>query len=381
MQPLISTLPLMQMASGDELSLQLYRFVGESPGKKVYLQANLHGAELAGNAVIHQLIEWLSTLEAHQLQGEIWLVPVCNPLGVNTRSHNFSSGRYNPYDGRDWNRIFWDYASAIADSSEVITAFAQRHLESEPTAIVEAYRHQILTAFQEEGAALNHPPGVPVHELFATRLQTLALDADYLLDLHTSSNRGLTYVYYFADRAAAARLLGLDFAALLDEYDGDAFDEAFIKPWLALESAFKALGRNLRFDIEAFTLELGTGMEVNPTAVSRGVQGIQHYLGKKGLITDTPLPTVDNREMVLSRTSQFTKYFAPAGGILQTRVEPGTWVRAGTPLYSLLCFNKAAQLPVVKTIRAEHAGLVYDVSINQAFNQGEYVLAVLQPDD
>jgi len=31
---------------------------GAKPGKKVYLQANLHGAEIAGNAVVYQLISF-----------------------------------------------------------------------------------------------------------------------------------------------------------------------------------------------------------------------------------------------------------------------------------------------------------------------------------
>ena len=99
----------MQMASGDRLSLQTYRFQGATSGKKVYIQANLHGAELAGNAVIYALIEFLNQLSATQLTGEVLLVPLCNPLGVNQRAHHFASGRFNPYDGRDWNRIHWDY--------------------------------------------------------------------------------------------------------------------------------------------------------------------------------------------------------------------------------------------------------------------------------
>jgi len=40
----ISTMPLLQMASGDRLGLQVYRFTGSQPGKKAYIQANLHGA-------------------------------------------------------------------------------------------------------------------------------------------------------------------------------------------------------------------------------------------------------------------------------------------------------------------------------------------------
>lgn len=97
MIPQISTIDLLKLASGDVLSLQIYKFQGDypprsltdRPGKKAYIQANLHGAEIVGNAVIQQLIEYLTALDADQLQGEIWLVPVCNPLGVNQRSHFF----------------------------------------------------------------------------------------------------------------------------------------------------------------------------------------------------------------------------------------------------------------------------------------------------
>ena len=58
MIPFISTIPVVQLASGDRLSLQVYQFQGAIPGKKAYLQSNLHGAEISGNAVIHQLIEF-----------------------------------------------------------------------------------------------------------------------------------------------------------------------------------------------------------------------------------------------------------------------------------------------------------------------------------
>jgi len=103
------------MASGDRLLLQVYRFVGHKPGKKVYIQANLHGAEIAGNGVIFELLETLQELRSECLWGEIWLLPVCNPFGVNQRSHHFASGRYNPYDGQDWNRMFWDYEQFCHD--------------------------------------------------------------------------------------------------------------------------------------------------------------------------------------------------------------------------------------------------------------------------
>jgi predicted deacylase len=118
MIPTIATIPLFQLASGEFLSLQVYKFIGAKSGKKVYIQSNLHGAEIVGNAVIYQIIDFLTTLNNTQIIGEIWLVPVCNPLAVNQRTHNFSTGRFNIYDSQNWNRIFWDYEKQHDDIEE-----------------------------------------------------------------------------------------------------------------------------------------------------------------------------------------------------------------------------------------------------------------------
>jgi hypothetical protein len=45
-------------------------------------------------------------------------------------------------------------------------------------------------------------------------------------------------------------------------------------------------------------------------------------------------------------------------------------------LYQLLIFNKNGELPILIDICAEADGLVYDVSTNQAVNEGDYVLSV-----
>lgn len=145
MIPTISTIPLLQLASGDCLSLQVYKFFGAKTGKKVYLQANLHGAEIAGNAVIHQLISFLMTVNDTDLAGEIWLVPVCNPVSTNQRSHYFSTGRFNVYDGKDWNRIFWDYEK---EGSELET-FAKSQINLDPTVVRQNYLIRIKQSFEK----------------------------------------------------------------------------------------------------------------------------------------------------------------------------------------------------------------------------------------
>lgn len=374
MNPDITTDPLLILASGDTVSLQTYRFAGTNSGKVVYLQSNLHGAELAGNAVIYRLVNYLTALDPKYLRGEIRLVPVCNPIGVNTRAHHFASGRFNPYDGQDWNRIFWDYEQVHHGAR----SHAESHIGSSVSDIQQAYRQAILESFQTELEALRSPIGVPLHQRYRTRLQQQALDADIVIDLHTAANRGMVYAYYFRGRETSVPYFDIDFAVMLDRFDGNAFDEAFINPWLALEAALAEKGRSLTFDIEAWTLELGSSMTLNPTARDRGVNGILNYLRYQKVLLDQ-MPAFC-KSVPLSRTSQLIKYFATTGGFVETQAALGTWVKPGDFLYRLLRLDKINQTFTEETITAQQAGLVYDVAYNQAVNEGEYILAVMQVD-
>lgn len=143
MNPITETIDILELASGDKLSISIYKFIGLLPGKKVYIQANLHGAEIVGNFLIHRLIKYLSQLDTSQLNGEIWLVPFCNPLGSNQRTHFFPTGRYNPFDGKDWNRIFWDYEQKIKDLED----FARTNFDLTTDEIRNKFLTKILANF------------------------------------------------------------------------------------------------------------------------------------------------------------------------------------------------------------------------------------------
>ncbi|WP_017319348.1 succinylglutamate desuccinylase/aspartoacylase family protein [Mastigocladopsis repens] len=374
MLPTVSTIPLRHMASGDVLSLQVYKFIGAHPGKKVYIQSNLHGAEIVGNAVIHQLIEFLQAVNDTDLLGEIWLVPVCNPMGTNARSHIFSSGRYCVYEAKDWNRIFWDYEKDTDD----LLAFANSQINFDPKVVRRNYLTAIKQKFDKLLEKIHSPSGSPYTQRFSSKLQSLSLDADYLIDLHSHTNQGLNYLYFFRNREESAKYFLLQFGIQLDTYDGDAFDEAFIKPWLALEECFKQLGREMRFDVEAWTLELGTGMQMNPDSVEKGIRGVKNYLAQKGVLRISGFPIEStSHEMSLKLKTVVKKYYAPTGGMIQSRVELGNSVKAGERLYQVLNFNKEGKLPTVIDVSAEEDGLVYDLCSNQAVNEGEFVLAII----
>lgn len=378
MIPTLSTIPLLQLASGDRLALQVYRFRGAKPGKKAYLQSNLHGAEISGNEVIHRAIGFLRELDASQLAGEIWLVPVCNPLGVNQRSHHFSSGRYNIYDGKDWNRIFWDYEK----TGEDIAAFARSQLDLEPEAIIESYRKEILQKFRSLQAEIEAPSRVTYGEYYRYQLQSLCLDADYVIDLHSSTNRAIDYLYCFHSREDSARAFLLDYGILMNEYDGDAFDEAFLKPWLALERELKNLGKPIQFDIESWTLELGSGMEMNPESVDRGFLGVINYLASKGMLNVENFPRKETEiyPIKLTPKSRINKYYAPHGGMLKTDISAGDYIKSGQKIYDILSFDKVANKSELIPGFAEAGGLVFDVARNQSVNQFDYMLSVMEED-
>ena len=375
MIPTISTIPIQQLASGDRLDIQVYKFLGAQPGKKVYLQSNLHGAEIVGNGVIHQLIEFLTTLDDTQLSGEIWLVPVCNPLSTNQRNHFFSTGRYNIYDGKDWNRIFWDYEK----EEENLEDFVQSQIDLEPDEIQKNYLERILLGFKKQLEKIQSSSGVPFSERYRYQLQSLCLDANYVIDIHSSSNQAIDYLYCFQSREESAKAFLLDYGILMNEYDGDAFDEAFIKPWLALEKKFAELEKPIQFDIDSWTLELGSGMQMNPDSVKKSLFRIKNYLARKSVlkIRGFPLESTDVHLVNFTSKSNIKKYYAPTGGMIQSRVQLGCVIKAGERLYQLLSFNKKGELPTLMDVCSEEDGLVFDVSTNHAVNQGEYVLSVM----
>ena len=371
MLPQIETIDLLKLASGDVLSLQVYKFVGKQPGKKVYIQSNLHGAEIVGNAVIQRLIEYLSTVEQDELQGEIWLVPVCNPLGTNQRGHIFSTGRFNSYDGKNWNRIFWDYEKECDD----LTEFARSQINQPVATIRKNYLAKIQTAWQKQLDKLQQPSSTTVSNQYRAAVQSLCLDADYVIDIHSSSNQAIDFLYCFQSREESAGYFLLDRGILMTEYDGNAFDEAFLKPWLALEKEFKTLGHDIQFDLESWTLELGSGMIMNPDSVTKGFQGIKNYLlSKKVLQLDR---TITNHTIQLVQRDAIKSYYAATGGMIQNRLPLTTKVKQGDRIYQLLTFNKQQQLPEVIDVCAETDGIIFDLAANQSVNQGEYVLDIL----
>ncbi|MDA8019584.1 MAG: succinylglutamate desuccinylase/aspartoacylase family protein, partial [Thermoanaerobaculia bacterium] len=89
-------LPVARVFTGTQLSLPVVVVHGRRPGKKLWLDAAIHGDELNGIRIIREV---LRILDPRRLRGVVVAAPVVNVFGL---IHN---SRYLP-DRRDLNRCF-----------------------------------------------------------------------------------------------------------------------------------------------------------------------------------------------------------------------------------------------------------------------------------
>ena len=202
------------------------------------------------------------------------------------------------------------------------------------------------------------------------------MDANYLIDIHSSSNKCIDYLFSFpGTQQENAAYFKLNYGVLMDTFNGNSFDEAFLKPWLALQKEFKRLGKEIEIDRESWTLELGSGMEMEPKSVSVGFSGIKNYLVQKEILKLYDY-SLNKTKIELVPREKIKNYYAPTGGMIQNRLSLKTQVKEGDRLYQIISFNKHGNLPEVINITAEKDGFIFDLSTNFSVNQGEYVLSI-----
>lgn len=95
-------LPVGTHLSGTPLAIQGYLLDSKKPGKRVYIQAGMHGGE-----VTYWIMQKLYTYLQHNLQtGRVTLIPVANPVSWLSRIYFTTPGKFDWHMGKDWNRNF-----------------------------------------------------------------------------------------------------------------------------------------------------------------------------------------------------------------------------------------------------------------------------------
>jgi uncharacterized protein len=290
-------LPVLDLPTGGSECLPVIIAQGrDAEGPTLWLTANIHGAELAGLAVIHRVV----TAElAARLRGTVIAVPSLNPAGLRTME------RVPYYSQTDPNRL-WP------------TRRPQR----------------------EEAAASSGP-----YEQIAERVFGLiARRGDLAIDFHNAAIRTIPFtildrVLYRgeADRLRAERL-GDRLTAFAEAFGLSVAREAAAEKYVnqALHRSVSGSLVNV-LGIPALTVELGMTGAADPAAVEAGVAGTINALRWAGMLPGEPEPIVACPVVEPGyATKRDDTARARVSGILAPRLAPGDRFAGGQTIAEMV---------------------------------------------
>lgn len=334
-----------EMASGAKLTVPVYSFNCENNSESgdtksapnVYIQANMHGAEVQGNAVIFQLLELLKNCKIHS---NITLVPYANPVACNHKNGEYTLGRFDPITGVNWNRMYhFDEA--------IIAPFTEQYIDANEKDIKIAFEKMLVDQIEQK---LDHNVwGLTTGQRIAYQLQRMAYQADLVLDLHTGPISS-KHLYCPEYAQASARYFDIPHTILIpNDFDG-AMDESTFCPWWSLQKSYKESGRNFVmgegiFAKESFTVELGSQEQIDLEVANQDALSLLSYLQYKGVVEKNN--TLEGKEHAQGYQPQkMTRYacylkdyktlHSPMGGMVDYLAKFGQPLPAGEPLARIL---------------------------------------------
>lgn len=324
-----------ESVNGQPYTIPVFTIKGKLSGPKVYIQANLHGAEIQGNAVIYQLLERLKSID---IRGQITLVPQANPIGLNQKCGEYTQGRFDPVTGANWNRMYYHDLDFVSD-------FVAQHMDSIDE---EIRQHFATTINQRLSDAFHSPLGLKTGQHVCYALQQMAQDADYVLDLHTGP-QSAKHIYVPEYAQDAAHHFNVPNVLLIpNEFDG-ALDEACFVPWWTLSQAFAEKGRILTVEREAFTIELGSQETIDLTEAAADAQSILCYLNYKEMLM-TSIVQPENITRYGCYLKDYKTVYAPRGGLVEYQAKFGEVLPAGQPMAQILNIERYGEEDMLTTI-------------------------------
>ncbi|MFQ3248293.1 MAG: putative deacylase [Glaciecola sp.] len=328
-----------QNASGRSLNVPIYKISDKRPGPTVYIQSSIHGAEVQGNVVIYHLLQ---ALKKTQINGEIILVPNCNPVGTNIKAGEYTMGRFDPVNGTNWNRgYFYDEQQVRDFASSVDQATSSDDIKSE-------FRGLLRSSIE---AKLSQPWGLGLAQQLNLKLQKLAVNADIVLDLHNGpvSTR---HVYIPEYAKQAAHQFSIPHCIFIPNVFAGALDEACFCTWWSLQDRLKErFGRDFDFGVEAFTLEMGSQEVIDFAEGEKDALGILGYLASKGVL-DTQQFKPANMQRLGVSLANYKTLFTDFGGMVEYCVRPGQKVKQGEVMARVLNIDNLDDEQAVRTVIA-----------------------------
>ncbi len=335
----ILTIPLTPGPICGSRSLTAWRFGRAGARPRVYIQGGLHADEAPGMLVGFDLRDRLAALEAvGAIRGEIVVVPVANPIGLDQGVMGGSFGRFEATSGQNFNRQFPDAAALALAENESLP-------EGEPVAALRARMAAALDGLR---------PVTPVAALQRALLR-LAIDADIVIDMHCDSE-AVTHLYCHTEQAEAAaglgRFVGAEAVLHAPMQGGHSFDEACTLPWIALRARWPEA--DLPLPCLAVTLEWRGMLDTDPVVAAADAEALEGWLATQGVL-DSPARVTRNGHVAATPLTGVEVVTAPRPGLFLARAIPGARVAAGSVLGSLRGLPEGAEVE----LRAGIDGVLY----------------------
>ncbi|MCH8622598.1 succinylglutamate desuccinylase/aspartoacylase family protein [Undibacterium sp. TS12] len=329
---------LPDISSGTVRELHSFHYGTPGLGRKVYIQSSLHADEIPGMLVNHYLREMLEQYENRAaIAAEIVLVPVANPIGLAQEVQGMAFGRFDLATGINFNRGYRHLTPRIlplledrlgADAKENVKLIRQQAL-----AVLQAWQPETATEQQKK------------------ILQTLAVDADLVLDLHCD-NQAVMHLYtgtpLAQDCMPLAAYLGAQ-AVLVSVLSGDdPFDESCSRHWWELAQHFGQTTPVPNACL-AITIELRGETEVSHELARADASSIIHFLQHAGYLRGKApsLPAAVCQPTPLEGVEPLR---APHAGILVFTKAAGEHVEAGERVADIVDPVSAQVTPVLATV-------------------------------
>lgn len=313
----------------------IYDIDSLKPGPKLYIQSSVHGAELQGNLVIHHLQNYFLK---NSFNGSLRLVALANPEASSHKSGQYTSGRFNPQTGHNWNRNYYDifdqkYSGQHGHSIELFFDNAKTQGIKTFSKLKEAFKKYYLSALESyEKSTLKY--GQPHNGMLNLSLQKLSSHADIILDLHTGP-KACRYLYSPEYAAEDALSFGYPYILKIPTEFAGAMDEASFIPWVRLINHMKE--RSLFADdienqamaqvFNAFTLELGSEEVISNELAHKDCAGILNYLINHNILARDQISPeysqLHSQKISLCHLSDYKTYYCQHGSLTEFLKSPG----------------------------------------------------------
>lgn len=346
--------------SGSIKYIDIYTITSPYKGLSVYIQANIHGPEIAGIPVALELVKYL---KKNLKSGCVTIIPYANPWGIDTKFEGAQAGYIN-HNGEkysNWNRIFPNLLKQSKSEGKVKALIHKYKNHSIKTKVAKA-KSLLMELLHSSYIEKKKSYQLKKEDILIYELLKNSLNADIVIDLHTAGEC-IKHVYYFNHQQTSAMTFGIETLIELPYDHIGVFDESNIVNWSELIKA----GYLKNYPIEAYTVELEGNGYSSSINLANDLCHVLSFLSHKGLIVGN---VIQLPEYVSCKEAEHIHLYSHTGGIFHCKVKKGDKVKEGQLLGHIIKGNKKI------LIASPFNGIVYQLPNNYALETGQPFLGI-----